>query len=47
MSGAYAGFILASYASAVIILGGMVLVSILDYRGAKARLAQQENDRRP
>jgi heme exporter protein CcmD len=47
MTGAYAGFILAAYAAAILILGGMVVVSIVDYRNAKARLASFENDRTP
>jgi heme exporter protein CcmD len=47
MSGAYAGFILASYGAAILILGGMVVGSILEYRSAKARLAHFENDRTP
>jgi heme exporter protein D len=40
--GVHAGYIIASYGVAVVILGGMILGSLLGYRAAAKRLAALE-----
>jgi heme exporter protein CcmD len=37
--GRHGGYILASYAAALIIMGGLIAMSVTGYRRAKARLA--------
>ncbi|PZN97515.1 MAG: heme exporter protein CcmD [Hyphomicrobiales bacterium] len=40
--GPHAGFILASYAAVVLVLGGLILTVILDHRAQKRALAALE-----
>ncbi len=40
----HAGFIIAAYAVAAILLGGLVVLTLLEYRAQKRRLAEREND---
>lgn len=44
--GRHGGFILVSYAVAVVVLGGLLLGTILRYRAARRRLAALEADAR-
>jgi heme exporter protein CcmD len=37
--GRHGGYILASYAAAVVVIGGLIVFSLTNYRRAKARLA--------
>ena len=40
--GPHAGFILASYAAVVVVLGGLILTIVLDHRAQKRALAALE-----
>ena len=40
--GTHAGFILASYAAVVLVLGGLILTIVLDHRAQKQALAALE-----
>ena len=40
--GTHAGFILASYAAVVLVLGGLILTIVLDHRAQKRALAALE-----
>ncbi|MHB2168406.1 heme exporter protein CcmD [Alsobacter sp. R-9] len=40
--GPHGGFIVASYVAAVLVIGGLILRAVLDYRAQKAALAALE-----
>ena len=40
--GPHAGFILASYAAVIVVLGGLALATLLDHRAQKRALAELE-----
>jgi heme exporter protein CcmD len=42
--GRHAGYIIASYAAAILIIGVLVAQSIAAYRGARARLGARHDD---